>query len=512
MKKILVFIVLSFWFFYSWAETHAIKIISAEEHERLEREITRADAFSFFADYYRDYLSPSYMYIELYYPDVEKGTDTYEDLQVLVALDLLPNVESRVYPNRKIYVETFGKLSENILWLSPYPEDGEELDSLYMTQRDLEIIAKIIEESEKQVALEQEFSSTEQQVEIFQDVYKTLLEKHYDRDELDTEQMMYSAIQWLAEGTGDTYTTYFPPVESKSFQESIDGEYEWIGSYVEMTSPGNMVIVTPIAWGPAERAWLKWGDRVTHVDGVEITPEISLQEAISWIKWPKGTPVVLTILREEQELEITVIREKIVIQDIEYDLLKYDTFYIQVKNFWPHVFDDFSQAIEELKQHKRAKKLIIDVRNNPGGYLDQVSRVLSYFVPKGEATAIVWYGESDQVYKSQWYDDIDWSEYEIILLQNSGSASASEILVWTLKDYHPDAVIMWEKSFWKWSVQNTKQYSDGSTLKLTIAKWFTWKTRTGIDGIGITPDVEVVLDEEKFQRGSDNQLDAALKY
>ena len=146
------------------------------------------------------------------------------------------------------------------------------------------------------------------------------------------------------------------------------------------------------------------------------------------------------------------------------------------------------------------RKVIFDLRNNPGGYLWKVSTMLSYFVPKWEPTAIVSTGENDINYKSLGFDLIDFSEYELVFLENGGSASASEIMIGTVKDYYPEATIVGEKSFWKGSVQTLKTYYDGSTLKYTSAKWYTGKNRNGIDGIGVIPDIEIPFDDERWKK------------
>jgi len=158
------------------------------------------------------------------------------------------------------------------------------------------------------------------------------------------------------------------------------------------------------------------------------------------------------------------------------------------------------------------KKIIFDVRNNPGWYLDEVSYMLSYFVPEWEATAIIEYTDSKKEFISRWYDLLDASKYELVFLQNGWSASASEIMVGTMKDYFPDMTIIGEKSFGKGSVQSLKNYYDGSTLKYTTAKWFTWKTKTGIDGVWITPDIEIEIDLERLKNAQyDNQLEWAKR-
>jgi len=490
------------------SQAGAVKITLIEKWT----EITREDTFSYFADYYKKDIPESYMYIDLNFIDVKETDSLYRDLQVLVYLDLIKNSAIKIHSGKKVDLYTLSKLSENILWVKA--TDKRNIDFLkkkIATTSDLDSIKRVLKEQENSIELRKNISDTWEQIEIFQDVYKTLREVHYDRDDLDQKKLIYSAIEWLTKGVGDKHTIYFPPVKSKDFKEEINGEYEWIGSYVDMLEPGNLTIISPIVGSPSQKAWLKGGDRITHVDGKEITPDINLHEAISWIKWPKGTSVTLTVLRKEKILEIEVTREKIIIKNIEHKILKNGAFYIQVKNFGPKVFKEFSVVMDELQNQRNIKKVIIDVRDNPGGYLNEVSKMLGFFVPKGQATAIINYGENDDSYTSAGFDTVDFSKYKIVLLQNSGTASASEILVWTIKDYYPKSIIMWEKSYGKGSVQNIKWYSDGSTLKVTVAKWFTGKTRTGIDGIGITPDIEVELDEEKYKKGTDTQLERALK-
>jgi carboxyl-terminal processing protease len=163
--------------------------------------------------------------------------------------------------------------------------------------------------------------------------------------------------------------------------------------------------------------------------------------------------------------------------------------------------------------NKSIDKIIFDLRNNPGGYLSEVSTMLSYFIDEWSPTAIIDYGSRELEYSSVGYDLIDFSNYELIFIQNGGSASASEIMVGSVKDYYADAVIIGEQSYGKWSVQSLKTYNDGSTLKFTSAKWFTGNTKQGIDGVGITPDIELEFDSERWKTfKKDNQLEKAISY
>lgn len=496
------------------------------EHIQNTNDITRSDVFVFIWNFYSQYTPNSTKYIDLQFKWVQKNTDLYSALQQLVYLDFISNTNTNIYPNRSLKASSFYTLSEKIFWVNFRTWDTSALSERNTELVDLIHVSQTISSiTSSQTTPEETIESDEgidvssssdpagivEKKAIFSDVYKTILSRHYDRDELDEEELIYSAIQGLADGTGDKYTTYFPPVENKSFQEWLNGEYEWIGSYVDMPAPWVIQIISPIAWSPSEQAGLKGWDIITKIDDIVVTENMSLSEAISYIKWPAGTSVMLTIRRWSQTLVIEVNRERIIIKDVEFESLRSDTFYIQIKNFGTKVDAEFLAAIEELKTRRATKKIIIDVRNNPGWYLSKVNDILWYFVEKWEPVSVVKYQKSQAVNKSKGFDDIDFSQYKLVFLQNWGTASASEILVWTVKDYYPDAVLIGEKTFWKWSVQDVKSYVDGSSLKFTIAKWYTGKTEQGIDGIGISPDIELKLDDEAFQQWNDNQLDRALQ-
>ncbi len=348
---------------------------------------------------------------------------------------------------------------------------------------------------------------------VFYDVLNTLQDSHVYKDEFSQDDLLDAAITGLTEWTDDSYTTYFPPARSTTLYQSLDGEYEWVWAYVEMPEPGVIIVVSPIVWWPAEEVWIKGGDRVTHVDGQEITEDISLQEAVSWIKWPSGTRVELTVLRGEEELVFSVVRQKIVLKDVEHEKLSSDTYYIQIKNFGDSVDTEFQEALSVISDDRSVDRIIFDLRNNPGGYLHKASSVLSYFLDEWSPAAVIRAGDEETRYISAWYDLIDFEDYELIFLQNSWSASASEIMIGTVKDYFPDAIVIGEQSFWKWSVQTLRPYRDGSTLKYTSAKWYTGKSNTGIDGVWIIPDIELLFDRERWETyKKDNQLERALEY
>ena len=506
MKKILITLILLslLWVHISYAS---------------QKKITREEAFIFLAAWVGKNIPESYKYITLHHSWVTTWSDLETSLQKLVYLNLIQNTPTSIWAQKIISSTEFIALSNRVLWLdlsqesfqttTISAEDLKDVRDLYITE---------IETPKTSIKINSSFNTWDAPLttkeKIFFDVYNTLEKSHYDTDTFSKDDLLDAAISWLTNSTEDKYTTYFPPTDSKNFFTILDGEYEGIGAYVEMPSPWELIIVSPISGSPAESAGLKGWDRVTHVDDMEVTETNSLAEVITWIKGPSGTIVTLTIQRswESSPLIFEMKRWKIILKDVEYKKLDSKTAYIQIKTFWEHVADDFEMSLEQIAEDKNIQKIIFDLRNNPGWYLDQVANMMGGLVPEGKATAIVSHGDTDTPFISSGKNTIDLSKYEVIFLQNSGTASASEIMIGTLKDYFPESVIIWEQSFWKGSVQTLKNYKDGSTLKYTTAKWYTGRTRTGIDGVWITPDTTVIFDQEKYDNSQiDNQLQKALQ-
>lgn len=489
------------------------EIIQDNKNVNLKRE----EVFKFFWDNINKIIPESYKYIDLKFVDVKNTdwNDLYDSLQKLVYFDLIKNLPVKINKDSDFNAYGFYKLAEKVFWTIIL--DGTQKEALLKRNVVKDDLDKVIKYSQEAILKQNKELLTEQtnnyklqeKKEIFKDVYSTLLKEHYDKDKIDEVKYVEWAIEWLTNSIWDKFTVYFPPTESKDFYDALSWEYEWIWSYVDMETPWVLKIVTPIAWTPSEKAWLKGWDIVLKIDWKEIKKENSISEVISWIKWPAWTKVILTINRDWKISDIEVIRDKITVKDVEYKNLSDDTFYIQIRSFWDHVLTDFKKSLEELKTKSNVKKVIIDLRNNGWGYLASVTDMLWYFVPKDEPTAVVKYIWNDETSYSMWYDLIDFNKYKLIILQNSWTASASEIMIWTIKDYFKNSVIIWENSYWKWSVQTIRAYRDWSSLKYTIAKWFTWKTQTWIDKVWIKPDIELELNIEDFKKWIDNQLDKA---
>ena len=515
MKKYIHFLYLVILILFTFnTDVSAWKIIINSEWTTINiksKDITREDIFNYLWDYFGKWIPKTYKYIDLNFKGIDKDSYLYESLQKLVYLDIIENISSSIWKNKKLSKYNFLRLVEKAFWENLINKSKiNKLKNINTNKKDLKTINTFL--NKELIDFKEHGNSYNiiQKKAVFVDVYNTIINNHYDKDNLNEVKLIESAIEWVTKWLDDKHTVYFPAIESKNFYESLNGEYEWIWSYVDMVKPWEVKIVSPITGSPSMKAWLKWWDIIIKVDKKEIKKENSLQEVITWIKWLAWTKVNLTIKRWTIIFDVDVTREKITIKDVEYKLLDDNTFYIEIKSFWDSVWKNFKEALNELKSKKNIKKIIIDLRNNGWWYLWEVTDMLSYFIKKWEPTAIVKYKDVNKIFYSIWYDLIDFSKYNIVLLENSWTASASEIMIWTIKDYYNDAKIIWENSYWKWSVQTIKSYNDWSSLKYTIAKWFTGKTEKWIDWIWIKPDIEIEFDVEKYKKDNiDNQLEEA---
>ncbi len=471
-------------------------------------DITRKDFFVFLANYFNKDIPKSYKYINLSFKDITNDSELKDALQVLVYVDVIKNKDIKIYWDRTIGAYLIYKFIEDNLEIYATPEK-ETVDSLKKRNantKDLEIIKSTIDNIKLDINVGKDLDKLSDKKKIFSDIYETLLKSHYDKDNLSEDKLINWAIEWLTKATEDKFTTYFPPTENKNFEEDLNWKYEWIWAYVDMEIPWEFKIISPISWTPSEKAWLKWWDIVLSVDSKKVTIENTLKEVVSWVKWPAWTKVKLEIKRWTEIFFVEIERAKIEINEVEYKSLNSTTYYIQIKSFWDSVAAEFSDAIDDLASKNNIKNVVIDLRNNPWWYLDQVVEMLWFFVEKDEAVAVVKYKDYKTAYKSKWNSVIDFNKYHIYILQNWGTASASEIMIWTIKDYFPLAKLVWENTYWKGSVQTIKPYSDWSSLKYTVAKWFTGKTEIWINWVWIKPDIEIKIDTEKVKEWYDNQL------
>ncbi|OGZ92518.1 MAG: hypothetical protein A2510_00695, partial [Candidatus Staskawiczbacteria bacterium RIFOXYD12_FULL_37_10] len=304
---------------------------------------------------------------------------------------------------------------------------------------------------------------------LFWDAYNKLRENFIDPSKIDDQKIIYGAIKGMAESLGDPYTSFFTPEEAETFMQSLSGSFEGIGAELGIRKD-QLTIIAPLEGTPAQSAGLKAGDIILEINGQDAS-NITIEEAVNLIRGPEGTDVVLTIYRDgwTSSKDIRITRGTIKITPTKWSLKDNDIAYVQIFQFDEALSGDFKREAYEILQSP-AKKIILDLRNNPGGYLEVSQEIAGYFLKNGQVVTIESFGgsEQQQIYKSE--GNGEFANYPVVVLINQGSASASEILAGALRD-NRDVMLVGEKSFGKGSVQEVVNLRGGSFLKITISKW-----------------------------------------
>jgi len=365
----------------------------------------------------------------------------------------------------------------------------------------------------------------EEYADLFNEVWIKIKENFVDQSKIDPDKAAVEAIRGLVRSLGDPYSDLYTPKQSKILEEDLRGSFCGVGMEIGIRN-GILTVISPLEGTPAFKAGIKAGDLILKVDN-EPTDNMSLEEAVSRIRGECGKEVVLTIMREgwEKEKEFKIKREEIKIKAVKYELIKPDIGYIKIISFSLNTIPEFLKAYNELK-NKGAKRFILDLRNNPGGYLDVAIRLSEFFIPRGKIILKEVWGkeQKEKIVRSEGPGAL--SKLKMVVLINKGSASASEIFAGALRD-NLKVKIIGEKSFGKGSVQqifylnNSPMFeikiSTGSiatptqsrkksnyVLKLTVAYWFT-PNGAKIENNGIEPDIKV---EDK---NPDDNIDEVLQ-
>ncbi len=343
----------------------------------------------------------------------------------------------------------------------------------------------------------------------FWTVYDVLKENYYDATVFNTQIQTQGAIKGLVNSLGDNYTSYMDPQENIAFEDSLKGEFEGIGAELSIKN-SLLVVVSPLKNSPAEEAGLQPGDIIYKI-GEKLAGDLTLFEAVMQIRGPKNSYIALTILREgeDEALEMSIMRDKIDIPNVEYKDLGSDIYSIQIYQFGDDTETEFSRAVQELIL-KNPKGLIVDLRANGGGYVDAAINVLSEFVlGEKESVKIKYREETKSTILYTKADKGRLSEIPVAVLINAGSASASEIVAGAIQDWKR-GVIIGEQSFGKGSVQELYNLKNGGSLRMTVAKWFTPNDRS-IQDEGISPDIVVEITKEDIEAKKDPQMEKAIE-
>lgn len=364
--------------------------------------------------------------------------------------------------------------------------------------------SKSLQENLKDALLTKDLDLT-----LFWQVYNLVSKNYYSNWETTKKDMEYGLIKWYMSSLWDKFSEFMTPEETKDFEWALSWDFEWIWAVIE---PNELWVVVDrvIKWSPALNNWiLKW-DIVVEANWTSLK-WLTANEAVNFIKWPAGSKVILKIIRQWENDFITkeITREKIVIPSVDQKVFAEDRiWYISLNIFWDNTSQEFLDALLSMN-NDNIDWIIIDLRDNWGWYLESAVEILSNFVKNWELLVTTKY--KDSIYNDHFYSHNTWNIYnkKIVVLINWNSASASEITAWALRDYNK-AILVWEKSYWKWSVQQPFDLPDWSLLKLTIAKWYTPKDYS-IDKNWISPDIQVKYLPEDFTNLYDRQLEEAKK-
>ncbi|MBX4188054.1 MAG: S41 family peptidase [Candidatus Doudnabacteria bacterium] len=345
---------------------------------------------------------------------------------------------------------------------------------------------------------------------LFWDTYELLKSKYVDKDNLNEQDLMYGAISGMVQAAGDPYTVFFNPEEAKEFEEELRGSFDGIGAEIGIKEE-HMVIIAPLDNTPAQRAGLLPGDFVLAIGG-DSTAGLTVDQAVSKIRGPAGTDVKLLILHEgeSEPKDLTITRAKIEIKSMEFEIKEHagkKIAVIKLSRFGDDTAGLFNHAVDVLLQ-SGVKGIILDMRSNPGGYLETAVSTASYWVDTGEVVLKERaYDGAVKEYKSESWPRL--KGLKTVVLVNDGSASASEIVAGALQD-HGLATLIGQKTFGKGSVQELSDLKNDTLIKITTAKWFTPNDRS-IDKNGLEPDIKVDLTRQDVEAKRDPQMDKALE-
>ncbi|MDP3052507.1 MAG: S41 family peptidase [bacterium] len=342
----------------------------------------------------------------------------------------------------------------------------------------------------------------------FWKAWDTFKQNFVHSKDITDQDMLYGAISGLVNAGNDPYTVFLKPSDANKFEEDLNGNFGGIGAQIDIRN-SQLMVVAPLKDSPAERVGLKSGDKILKINSTSTDTLATIEEAVKLIRGTKGTTVVLTILRDGWALpkEISIIRDTIAVPTLDWEMKSDNIAYIQLYSFnenAPLAF--YKAALPALISG--AKGIILDLRNNPGGYLDAATNIAGWFLKSGDVVVREEFSSGKQdVLKAQGNSAL--ADLPVVVLVNGGSASASEILAGALRD-NRHVKIIGETTFGKGTVQELKRFTDGSEMKVSIAQWLLPNGET-IDKKGITPDIVVELTEEDATAGKDPQLDKAME-
>ncbi|NJK78661.1 MAG: S41 family peptidase [Chloroflexaceae bacterium] len=338
---------------------------------------------------------------------------------------------------------------------------------------------------------------------VFWDVWELVDREFYRTDPLDNQQMTYGAIRGMLQSLNDDYTIFQEPEAAERSRESLEGKFEGIGIYMRIEN-GEVVVDRPIRGSPAINAGLQSGDIIVMVQGQPVSELIdglgdpeAMQAVARVVRGPKGSSVDLTIRRpaDGTTFDVAIVRDEVPLISVNYQMLEDGVAYVQLTEFKATTTGELDAALRELLP-QQPRSMVLDLRNNPGGYLTTAQEVLGRFYDGVALYEELNDGTDKEFSTIRGPRDVRVPDLPLVVLVNNSSASAAEIVAGALRDKRPHTTLLGETSFGKGSVQNIHQLRDGSSVRITIAQWLT-PNRQVIHNVGITPDHIVLASQEE---------------
>lgn len=417
------------------------------------------------------------------YTNVSQWTKVYDALQKWICLNLFPNVATNLplsdYITQDRVIQLLSSDLKNRLRYSKW----DLIDTTWTKW--------LIDQTVDVLGIN--WITSGNVSDILEDIKYRLKNQSLYGSGIDWDNKKCNNITWCVDLVGDEYTEFYNSDQAQDLYESLEWEFSWIWAYIGTDGQGLFGITDVIPWWPAEKAGLKAWDIFIQIDDYILNNKSTTDIIRSHIKWAVWTKVYIKIKRWSQYLEFNVKRDLISLPNIDYEILGGWICFMSIKQFNEKTLDQFEAGLRNFYMNN-CKIYLFDLRDNAWWELNTVVNMLNHFVNSWDTIVQMRYNDFTENIVANWYGE-KIKNKSIFMFVNEMTASASEIFVWTIKDYVKNSVLVWSKTYGKWSAQTLIEYADGSILKYTIAKWYTGKSNKNIDGTWFYPDVTLRPDQ-----------------
>lgn len=437
---------------------------------------------------------------------------------------MLPNAPVNLEPDRPMTDRAFSQLLRRDFGVRVTADDSfltmEDYDRFMSTIRtsfSYRLLQRLNSPEESETA-PAEIKSPESQLTnadnyyLLEKIYSILQNNYLRGTDFNQADLVYGAAEGLVNELGDQYTKFFRPDASTDFKNSLDGNIVGIGVIIDIDAQGSLTVTDVVRHSPAEKWGILSGDKIVKVDGIVVSTVDGIVDDITRLRGRAGTQVEVTVQSGKVTKTIAIVRDIIHVEQVETEELEnsYRIIFWEVATGTDVVMRDALQGF--LSSGK--KRLILDLRNNPGGSMTETRSILNFFINHGNPLVTLQYPKVEVTNYALSPALTDWNQYEIVVLINGDTASAAEIIAIALREYFPkNLVLIGDTSYGKWTVQELISFGDKSLLKYTIARWLSPKNHVSIDRVGIVPDKAVVFDRQYWRtKRIDTQLLAAQAY